>query len=224
MWLDAHYRDLGFDVLVDDTDRTSLMDLYEFMFEDSVKQNVILPKYFSLYVLPPRTNRKLELCSDRDMLKMWEWFGHKETIVIYLEEKESPSLVFKDAEDNWQKRIKAMVEKARLEAEKAQAERELEELEPFTVAVEVPVTNVDGGEDEYVRFFETPLADEVFPGQSQPEPEPEQNTQPSTPPKHCQPTSPLNQPKTSGVRKNMTPRKRKRTPKKKATTSTHLTS
>ncbi|XP_021727469.1 uncharacterized protein LOC110694609 [Chenopodium quinoa] len=211
VWLDVHYRDLGFDVLVDDTDSISLMDLYEFMFEDSVKQNVILPKYFSLYVLPPITNRKLELCSDRDMLKMWEWFGHKETIVIYLEEKESPSLVFKGAEDNWQKRIKAMAEKARLEAEKAQADRELEELEPFTVAVEVPVANVDGGEDEYVRVFETPLADEVFPGKSQPKPE--QNTQPSS--QHCQPTSPLNQPKTSGVRRNMTPRKRKRTPKKK---------
>ena len=37
------------------------------------------------------------------------------------------------------------------------------------MAVEVPVLNVDDDGIEYVRVFATPAADEVFPGDSQPQ-------------------------------------------------------
>ncbi|XP_021732606.1 uncharacterized protein LOC110699393 [Chenopodium quinoa] len=138
MWLDVHYKDQGFDVFIEDTDRTSLMDLYEYMFEDYVKQNVILPKYEG-----------------------------RETIEVFLEEKDSPSLVFKDAEASWQKRVKALAEKARLDQEKAQrmaeeeeAARELREQQHFTVVVEVPVGNSDDSNVEYFRVFDIEVADE----------------------------------------------------------------
>lgn len=134
MWLDVHYKDQGFDVMIEDTDRTSLMDLFEYMFEDSERQNVILPKYFSLYVMPSRTNRKLELTGDTQMLQMWDWYEGRETIQVFLEEKSGPSVVFKDAVASWENRLKAKAEKERIELEKAkrvveeqEAERELME-------------------------------------------------------------------------------------------------
>ncbi|XP_021717662.1 pollen-specific leucine-rich repeat extensin-like protein 1 [Chenopodium quinoa] len=95
-----------------------------------------------------------------------------------------------------------MADKARLEEEKAKAERELEEQQPFKVVVEVPVANVDGGDMEYVREFDTPEADEVFPGASQPEPEQTQIFK-------CK-------------KKNDSSKKEKTTPKKRSTGRTQL--
>ena len=73
MWLLVRAPGSTFDVRVDDSDKTNLMELIEYIFEDSLKQNVYLPKYFTLFVSKPRTNRKLELVDDGAMLKMWEW-------------------------------------------------------------------------------------------------------------------------------------------------------
>ena len=57
-----------------------------------------LPKYFTLYVTKPRTNRKLELVDDGAMLKMWEWNEGNSEIEVFIEETETPSLVFQSAE------------------------------------------------------------------------------------------------------------------------------
>ncbi|KAL2897259.1 Filamentous hemagglutinin [Bienertia sinuspersici] len=90
--------------------------------------------------------------------------------------------------------------------------RQFIEQQPYVVAVEVPIVNDDESGVEYVRVFHTPEADEFFPGDSQPQRE--QESQPSTPPKQSQPTSPPTQPKKPFVRKKITLRKKKTTPKK----------
>ncbi|XP_021728274.1 extensin-like [Chenopodium quinoa] len=155
---------------------------------------------------------------------MWEWNVGKETIDVWLEERESPGLVFKDAEASWHRRLKQKAERDRLDMEKKkrlveedEAQRELDEQQPYTIVVEVHMVVAEDSRVEYVRAFHTPVADEVFPVPSQPQAEQssqsENGSQPSTPPKHSQPTSPLNQPRIKVVGKKMTLRKRKTTAK-----------
>ena len=132
LWLLVRAPGGTFDVRVDDTDKTNLMELIEYMFEDSVKQNVYLPKYFTLFVTKPRTNRKLELVDDGAMLKMWEWNEGNSEIEVFIEETETPSLVFQSAEASWAKTLKnraenimLMEEENRRMAEEAEAEEQL---------------------------------------------------------------------------------------------------
>ena len=188
LWLLVRAPGGTFDVRVDDTDKTNLMELIEYMFEDSVKQNVYLPKYFTLFVTKPRTNRKLELVDDGAMLKMWEWNEGNSEIEVFIEETETPSLVFQSAEASWAKTLKNRAENIRLMeeenrrmAEEAEAEEQLLAQQTYTVAVEVPVLNVDDDGIEYVRVFATPAADEVFPGDSQPQSSQPQPSQPQSP-------------------------------------------
>lgn len=102
-WLLVHSKGGDFDVWVEDIDLCHVMGLYEMMFEDSVKQNVFLPKYFILTVNKPTTNRRMELDDDYAMLKMWEWNQGKETIEVWLEEVEKPWTVFCSAKASWEK-------------------------------------------------------------------------------------------------------------------------
>ena len=168
LWLLVRAPRGTFDVRVDDTDKTNLMELIEYMFEDSVKQNVYLPKYFTLFVTKPRTNRKLELVDDGAMLKMWEWNEGNSEIEVFIEETETPSLVFQSAEASWAKTLKNRAENIRLMeeenrrmAEEAEAEEQLLAQQAYTVVVEVPVLKVDDDGIEYVfatqqlmRFFQ----------------------------------------------------------------------
>ncbi|XP_021717502.1 uncharacterized protein LOC110685289 [Chenopodium quinoa] len=186
LWLLVRSPGGSFDVRVDDTDKTNLMELFEYMFEDSVKQNVFLPKYFTLFVSKPRTNRKLELVDDGAMLKMWEWNEGKDEIEVLIEETENPSVVFKSAEASWARTLKMRADKIRQKeeerrrnAEAEEVEEELNAQEPFTVAVEVPVVNAEEDKTEYVRIFHTAAADESFPGDSQPQPSQNEPSQPS---------------------------------------------
>ncbi|XP_021766603.1 wiskott-Aldrich syndrome protein family member 2-like [Chenopodium quinoa] len=210
VWLEVIYNDSAFDVLIEDTDKSNLMELFEYMFEDSVKQSVYLPKYFTLFIDKPRTNRKLELCDDTDFLKMWEWNEGKETIKVWIQATDVPGMVFKSAEATWQKKIKDEAEKQRCRLEKIQAERELMEQQQYIVVVEVPVVNADNSGVEYMRVFDTDVVDEMFPGASQPQP-----SQHSTPPKQSQPTSPPNNQTKKTPRKTMASR-RKKGPKTKS--------
>ena len=218
MWLLVRAPGGTFDVRVDDTDKTNLMELIEYMFEDSVKQNVYLPKYFTLFVTKPRTNRKLELVDDGAMLKMWEWNEGNSEIEVFIEETETPSLVFQSAEASWAKTLKNRAENIRLMeeenrrmAEEAEAEEQLLVQQAYTVAVEVPVLNVDDGEIEYVTVFATPVADEVLPGDSQLQPSQSQPSQPqSSQPQPSQPPcSQTSQPNNPPRRKKLTPKKKK---------------
>ncbi|CAO2825983.1 unnamed protein product [Amaranthus hypochondriacus] len=91
LWLLVRSPGGSFDVRVDDTNKTNLMELIEYMFEDSMKQNVYLPKCFTLLVCKPGTNCKVELVrlvDDGAMLKMWEWYEGQSEIEVFIEETE----------------------------------------------------------------------------------------------------------------------------------------
>ncbi|XP_056697539.1 pollen-specific leucine-rich repeat extensin-like protein 1 [Spinacia oleracea] len=75
----------------------------------------------------------------------------------------------------------------------------MEEQLRYTVAMEVPVVDCEDDGIEYVRVYDTVDADEVFPGVSQPQPEPEQESPPPKKPSKAKP------------RKKLTPKKK--TPK-----------
>ena len=213
VWLLVHYREHAFDVLVEDIDLCHVIGLYESMFEESVKQNVYLPQYFTLFTNRPRTNRKLELVDDCDMMKMWEWNLGKDTIEIWVEETKTPGVVFKDAEENWNRRLKekadklkALEEERKRRAEEEDAEKQLMEQAQYTVAVEIPIFNTEDTTIDYMRVYNTAMADEIFPGNSQPQPT-QNNLAPQTPPKqpHTSP-QPLNQSQKTPKRKKITPK------------------
>ncbi|KAL2906147.1 Titin-like protein, partial [Bienertia sinuspersici] len=188
-----------FDILVEDTNKCHLMGLFEKMFEESAKQNVYLPLYFTLYINKPRTNRKMELADDSDMLKMWEWNKGKDTIEVWVEETKEEGFVCKTAEANWEKKLREEAIRRRLlqeelkrKTEMEEAERKIREQQQFIVSVEVPVVNAEDHQVEYVRIFNTDGMDECFPGCSQPEPSqtdtqsyppPQQQNKPPTPKK-----------------------------------------
>ncbi|KAL2943159.1 hypothetical protein RDABS01_031507 [Bienertia sinuspersici] len=58
-------------------------------------------------------------------------------------------------------------ERKRIEEEE-KIEREIEEAMKYTVAIEVPIVNVDDINIEFQRVFSSPAANEVFPRFSQP--------------------------------------------------------
>ncbi|KAL2942890.1 Filamentous hemagglutinin, partial [Bienertia sinuspersici] len=206
-----------FAILVEDTDKCHLMGLFEKMFEESAKQNAYLPLYFTLYINKPRTNRKMELADDSDMLKMWEWNKGKDTIEVWVEETKEEGFVCKSAEANWEKKLREEAIRRRLlqeelkrKAEMEEAERQIREQQQFIVSVEVPVVNAEDHQVEYVRIFNTDGMDECFPGCSQPEPS-QTDTQSYPPPqKQNKPPSPV---KHKPTRKKLTPKKKKPTPK-----------
>ena len=72
-----------FDVRVVDTDLYHLMGWYKDITEESVKQEVYLPKAFMLFVNNPSTNRKTENESDvdrfRESVGLWKGYIHHST-------------------------------------------------------------------------------------------------------------------------------------------------
>ncbi|CAO2841350.1 unnamed protein product [Amaranthus hypochondriacus] len=114
LWLLVRSPGGSFDVRVDDTDKTNLMELIEYMFEDSVKKNIYLPKCFTLFVCKPGTHCKVELVDDGAMLKMWEWYEGQSEMEVFMEETKTPSLVFESAKASWAKTLKNRAENIRL--------------------------------------------------------------------------------------------------------------
>ncbi len=62
----------------------------------------------------PGINCKVELVDDEAMLKMWEWYEGQSEIEVFIEETETPSLVFESAEASWEKTLKIRDENIRL--------------------------------------------------------------------------------------------------------------
>ncbi|KAL2921673.1 Speckle targeted PIP5K1A-regulated poly(A) polymerase [Bienertia sinuspersici] len=210
VWLLVHNKNDDFDILVEDNDKCHLMGLFEKMFEESAKQNVYLPLYFTLYINKPRTNRKMELADDSDMLKMWEWNKGKDTIEVWVEETKEEGFVCKTAEANWEKELREEAIRRRLlqeelkrKTEMEEAERQIREQQQFIVSVEVPVVNAEDHQVEYVRIFNTDGMDECFPAsppptQTTPPPQPTQPTPPPSPPQSSPPRQPTSSlPKTT---------------------------
>ncbi|XP_056696840.1 uncharacterized protein [Spinacia oleracea] len=214
-WLLLHYKSHDFDVRVLDTDKCQLIDIFLDIFEESRKQNVFLPEKFRLYTNSP--TGRVELVDDSVMIRMWGWNMGKDTVELWIEDSDSPGLAFRSAvalldmqrkelEKKLRERQEELLrmqreaeEQRRKEEEKERVRLELEEQKKYTVAMEVPVVDVENDGVEYVRVITTEDADEVFPGQSQPQPQ----TQDSPPPK---------KPTKSKPRKKLTPKKKK-TPK-----------
>ncbi|KAL2930007.1 Protein bassoon, partial [Bienertia sinuspersici] len=217
VWLLVHNKNEDFDILVEDTDKCHLMGLFEKMYEESAKQNVYNPLYFTFYINKPRTNRKMDLADDSNMLKMWEWNKGKDTIEVWVEETKEEGFVCKSAKANWEKKLREEAIRRRLleeelkrKAEMEEDERQIREQQQFIVSVEVPVVNAEDHQVEYVRIFNTDGMDECFPGCSQPEPS--QTYTQSYPPPQQQNKSP-SLVKHKPTRKKLTHKKKKPTPK-----------
>ncbi|XP_056687928.1 uncharacterized protein [Spinacia oleracea] len=216
VWLLLHYKSHDFDVRVVDTDKCQLIDIFIDIFEESTKQNVFLPEKFRLYTNSP--TGRVELVDDSVMLRMWGWNMGTDTIELWVEESDSPGVAFRSAvallerqrkEDERKMRErqeevlrmqKEAEEQRRVEEEKERVRKEMEEQMRFTVAMEVPVVDVENDGVEYVRIITSDDADEVFPGLSQPEPEPQTQESPSK------------KPTKSKSKKKLTPKKRKQKP------------
>ncbi|XP_057250596.1 vegetative cell wall protein gp1-like [Beta vulgaris subsp. vulgaris] len=213
VWLLLHYNSKDFDVRVEDTDLCHLMGLYEDVKEESAKQDVYLPKAFRLVVHNPRTNRKMEIESDKDLERVWSFGRVTDTIEIWVEETNNPRIVFrayvqlreqteKEKLENI-RRVQEILRKEQEEEERRQAkeerkrkeedeEREAHEARSFCVAIEVSILSVDDVKIcKYMRVFETEGADECCPGPSQPTASPSvQPTAPPTPTKQPTPPTP----------------------------------
>ncbi|XP_056688505.1 RNA polymerase II degradation factor 1-like [Spinacia oleracea] len=215
VWLLLHYKSHDFDVRVVDTDKCQLVDIFIDIFEESTKQNVVLPEKFRLYTTSP--TGRVELVDDSVMLRMWGWNMGTDTIELWVEESDSPGVAFRSAvallerqrkEDERKMRErqeevlrmpKEAEEQRRAEEEKERVRKEMEEQMRFTVAMEVPVVDVENDGVEYVRIITSDDADEVFPGLSQPEPQTQESPSAKKPTK----TKP---------KKKLTPKKRKQKP------------
>ncbi|XP_056698315.1 uncharacterized protein [Spinacia oleracea] len=206
IWLLCHYNDRNFDVRVQDTDETNYMDLVDDLFDDSIKQDVLIPDLFRLFYVNPSTNKRVELLNDVGLMGMWGLFKRTDTVEIWIEkanEKET-SIQFRTAvkkrKDRKERKAAELRRKAeeferereeerrRLERE-AEIQRDLEEQLANTVAVEVPVYDVEDLSVEYVRVYSSQHADCLSPGGSQP---PNTQKEPSPPPR--EPSPPPNVP------------------------------
>ncbi|XP_056687709.1 ENHANCER OF AG-4 protein 2-like [Spinacia oleracea] len=206
IWLLCHYNDRNFDVRVQDTDETNYMDLVDDLFDDSIKQDVLIPDLFRLFYVNPSTNKRVELLNDVGLMGMWGLFKRTDTVKIWIEkanEKET-SIQFRTAvkkrKDRKERKAAELRRKAeeferereeerrRLERE-AEIQRDLEEQLANTVAVEVPVYDVEDLSVEYVRVYSSQHADCFSPGGSQP---PNTQKEPSPPPR--EPSPPPNNP------------------------------
>ncbi|XP_056697518.1 uncharacterized protein [Spinacia oleracea] len=206
IWLLCHYNDRNFDVRVQDTDETNYMDLVDDLFDDSIKQDVLIPDLFRLFYVNPSTNKRVELLNDVGLMGMWGLFKRTDTVEIWIEkanEKET-SIQFrtevKKRKDRKERKAAELRRKAeeferereeerrRLERE-AEIQRDLEEQLANTVAVEVPVYDVEDLSVEYVRVYSSQHADCFSPGGSQP---PNTQKEPSPPPR--EPSPPPNNP------------------------------
>ncbi|XP_056691880.1 uncharacterized protein [Spinacia oleracea] len=206
IWLLCHYNDRNFDVRVQDTDETNYMDLVDDLFDDSIKQDVLIPDLFRLFYVNPSTNKRVELLNDVGLMGMWGLFKRTDTVEIWIEkanEKET-SIQFRTAvkkrKDRKERKAVELRRKAeeferereeerrRLERE-AEIQRDLEEQLANTVAVEVPVYDVEDLSVEYVRVYSSQHADCFSPGGSQP---PNTQKEPSPPPR--EPSPPPNNP------------------------------
>ncbi|KMS95437.1 hypothetical protein BVRB_008320 [Beta vulgaris subsp. vulgaris] len=198
MWLLCDYKGKQFDVRVEDVDLTSIIDLFNEIHDESVKQGVWLPENFRVHYKHPRTKKLVELYDDPHLSNMWGGFVGLDTVEVFIEDtQQPPRFVMKLVKDLREEKRKAEAEKLRKIAEEKEREREeerkrqeeedeLRELEEQMppVAIEIPVYNPDDmSVMEYLRIFSQ---EEVVMGESQPEAESQAHS-PAPPPPQTQP-------------------------------------
>ncbi|KAL2907287.1 Serine/threonine-protein kinase HSL1, partial [Bienertia sinuspersici] len=172
-----------------DVDEVTFLDLVDEMIDEAMKQDVFLPRLWRMFYEYPSlldSGRRVEIVDDRSLVSMFPEFIYKDEVKVFIEEAASVGVSFRLVVEKREARLRAEAlkqkelqkateeERKRVEEERKRIEeeekieREIEEAKKYTVAIEVPVVNVDGMNVEFQRVFSSPAADEVFPGFSQP--------------------------------------------------------
>ncbi|KAL2906564.1 Fibrous sheath-interacting protein 2, partial [Bienertia sinuspersici] len=179
-----------FDVRIKDVDQVNFLDLVDDMIDEAMKQDVFLPRLWRMFYEYPsllESGRRVEVVDDRSLVSMFpEFIYYEDEVKVFIEEAASVGVSFRLALEKREARLRAEAlkqkelqkameeERKRVEEERKRIEeeekieREIEEAKKYTVAIEVPIVNVDGMNVEFQRVFSSPAADEVFPGFSQP--------------------------------------------------------
>ncbi|XP_048494607.1 uncharacterized protein LOC125494819 [Beta vulgaris subsp. vulgaris] len=125
MWLLCDYKGKQFDVRVEDVDLASIMDLFNEIHDESVKQDVWLPENFRVYYKHPRTRKLVELYDDPHLSNMWGGFVGMDTVEVFIEEThQPPRFVMKLVKDLREAKKNAEAKKLRKIAEEKERERE----------------------------------------------------------------------------------------------------
>ncbi|KAL2942723.1 Protein FAR1-RELATED SEQUENCE 8, partial [Bienertia sinuspersici] len=175
-----------FDVRIKDVDEVNFLDLVDEMIDEAMKQDVFLPRLWRMFYEYPSlldSGRRVEIVDDRSLVSMFPEFIYEDEVKVFIEEAASVGVRFKLAVEKREARLRAEAlkqkelqkameeERKRVEEERKRIEeeekieREIEEAKKYTVAIEVPIVNVDGMNVEFQRVFSSPA---VFPGFSQP--------------------------------------------------------
>ncbi|KAL2937568.1 Actin cytoskeleton-regulatory complex protein PAN1, partial [Bienertia sinuspersici] len=128
-----------FDVRIKDFDEVNFLDLVDEMIDEAMKQDVLLPRLWRMFYEYPSlldSGRRVKVVDDRNLVSMFPEFIYEDEVKVFIEEAAS---VGKAMEEE-RKRVEE--ERKRIEEEE-KIEREIEEAKKYTVAIEVPVVNVD---------------------------------------------------------------------------------
>ncbi|XP_010695391.2 uncharacterized protein LOC104908037 [Beta vulgaris subsp. vulgaris] len=157
MWLLCDYKGKQFDVRVEDVDLTSILDLFNEIHDESVKQGVWLPENFRVYYKHPRTKKLVELYDDPHLSNMWGGFVGLDTVEkVGAVKKKGAKKGFKTAKTT-AKRVGTYVPKTRRSERGVrkprnppqQPEHQLEHREP-ELAEESEDDDDDDEDDDYV--------------------------------------------------------------------------
>ncbi|KAL2934177.1 Reticulocyte binding protein 2-like protein b, partial [Bienertia sinuspersici] len=186
-----------FDVRIKDVDEVNFLDLVDEMIDEAMKQDdevkVFIEEAASVGVSFRLAVEKREARLRAEALKQKE---------------------LQKAMEEERKRVEE--ERKRIEEEE-KIEREIEEAKKYTVAIEVPVVNVDDMNVEFQRVFSSPAADEVFPGFSQP-PVTQESELSDSEPHHAQAKTTPDQQKTTASQQKTSPTQQKTTASQQKTT------
>ncbi|KAL2932608.1 Fibrous sheath-interacting protein 2, partial [Bienertia sinuspersici] len=161
--------------------KVNFLDLVDDMIDEAMKQDVFLPRLWRMFYEYPsllESGRRVEVVDDRSLVSMFpEFIYYEDEVKVFIEEAASvgrearlraEALKQKELQKAMEEERKRVEEERKRIEEEEKIEREIEEAKKYTVAIEVPVVNVDGMNVEFQRVFSSPAADEVFPGFSQP--------------------------------------------------------
>ncbi|KAL2945270.1 Serine/threonine-protein kinase HSL1, partial [Bienertia sinuspersici] len=162
--------------------KVNFLDLVDEMIDEAMKQDVFLPRLWRMFYEYPsllESGRRVEVVDDRSLVSMFpEFIYYEDEVKVFIEEAASVGVSFRLALEKREARLRAEAlkqkelqkameeERKRVEEERKRIEeeekieREIEEAKKYTVAIEVPVVNVDGMNVEFQRVFSSPAADE----------------------------------------------------------------
>ncbi|KAL2893837.1 Serine/threonine-protein kinase HSL1, partial [Bienertia sinuspersici] len=145
--------------------KVNFLDLVDDMIDEAMKQDVFLPRLWRMFYEYPsllESGRRVEVVDDRSLVSMFpEFIYYEDEVKVFIEEAASVGVSFRLALEKREARLRAEAlkqkelqkameeERKRVEEERKRIEeeekieREIEEAKKYTVAIEVPVVNVD---------------------------------------------------------------------------------